>query len=85
MAINMCEMWFNGIKIAFFFQKITKNRLTAEGFAPRPPKLPAAGGPAPRPPVCDMLEIHWLSRLQSYVFALLNYISLSPLPLQNPG
>ena len=49
MALNMSEMWFNGIKIAFFFQKITKIRPEAWGFAPRPPKLPAAGGPAPRP------------------------------------
>ena len=32
MALNKCKMWFNGIKIAFFSQKFTKNR-------------PAAGGP----------------------------------------
>ena len=35
---------------SFFFQKITKNRLTAGGEAPRPPKPPAAGGPPPDPP-----------------------------------
>ena len=67
MALNMCEMWFNGIKIAFFFQKTTKNRSTAGGFAPRPPKPPAAGDPAPRPPVCDTFELHWLSQNVSKV------------------
>ena len=50
MALNTCKMWFNGTKIAFFFQKVTKNRPTAGGFAPKPPKPPAAGGPAPRSP-----------------------------------
>ena len=34
---------------SLFFQKITKNCLTAGGFAPRPPKPPAARRPAPRP------------------------------------
>ena len=56
MALNICELWFNGIKIAFVFQKITKNRLTAEGFAPRPPKFSAAGAPAPRPPSVTRLS-----------------------------
>ena len=37
MALNTSEMWSNGIKIAFFSPKITKN-------------CPAAGGKAPRPP-----------------------------------
>ena len=32
-------MWFSGIKIAFFLQKITKNCPTAGGFAPRPPSV----------------------------------------------
>ena len=32
-----------------FFQKITKDRPAAGGFAPRPRKPPAAGGPAPDP------------------------------------
>ena len=26
MALNTCEMWFNGIKIAVFSKKLTKNR-----------------------------------------------------------
>ena len=55
MALNTCEMWSNGIKIAFFSKKITKNRPTAGDFAPRPPKHLAAGGPAPNPPSV----IHW--------------------------
>ena len=67
MALNMCEVCFNGIKIAVFFQKITKNRPTAGGFAPIPPEPPAAGGPDPRLPVCDTLELHWLSQNVSKV------------------
>ena len=57
MALNTCEMWFNGIKIAVFSKKLTKNRPTAGGFAPRPPKPLAAGDP-PQTPVCDTFEIH---------------------------
>ena len=32
MALKMCKMWSNGIKTTFF-QKITKNRPAAGGFA----------------------------------------------------
>ena len=39
MALKMCKMWSNGIKIAFFVQKITKNRPAAGGFAPWPPSV----------------------------------------------
>ena len=60
MAVNTCEIWSNGIKIAFFFQNITKNRPTAGGLAPRPPKPPAAGDPRPQTPVCDTFELHKL-------------------------
>ena len=49
-------------KNSFSFQKITKNRPTAGGLAPRPPKPSAAGGPAPRPLVCDLFELHKLSQ-----------------------
>ena len=41
MALNTCQMWFNGLKISFF-QKLTKNRPAAGGFAPKPPEPPAA-------------------------------------------
>ena len=43
-------MWFNGIKIAVFSKKLTKNRPTGGGFAPRRPKPLAAGGSTSRPP-----------------------------------
>ena len=36
MALNTYKMSSNGIKIAFFFQKITKNPAAAGAFAPRP-------------------------------------------------
>ena len=34
MVLNTCEMWSNGIKIAFCFKKIPKNRPAIEGFIP---------------------------------------------------
>ena len=37
MAVNTCEMWSIGIKIAFFPKKITKSRPAPGGFAPRLP------------------------------------------------
>ena len=67
MALNMCKMWFNGIKIAFFSKKLQKIALAAGGLAPRPPKPLATGGPIPRPPVCDMFELNWLSQNVSKV------------------
>ena len=39
MALNTCEIRFNGIKIAVFSKKLTKNCPTAGGFAPRPPSV----------------------------------------------
>ena len=71
-----------------FFQKIIKNRPTAGGFAPGPQSLRPLRAPPP-----DLLSVIRLSYtgflktspLQSYIFALFNYISLSSLPLQNPG
>ena len=68
MALNMCEMWFNGIKIAFFskkFQKIAQQL----GASPPDPRLWYV-----------WVTLAFSKPLQSYVFALFNYISLSPLP-----
>ena len=52
MALNICEMWFNGIKIAFFSKKLQKiaQQLGAS----------ASGrwGPTPRPPDSDTFELH---------------------------
>ena len=39
MALNTCEMWSNGIKIAVFSKKIQKNRPAAGGFVSRPPSV----------------------------------------------
>ena len=86
MALNMCEMWFNGIKLALFSKKLQKIAKQL-GASPPDPKASGHWGPHPQTP---RLWYVWVTlafskRLQSYVFALFNYISLSPLPLQNPG
>ena len=49
MALNTCEMWSNGIKIAFF-PKNYKKSPNGWGLHPQTPKPPAAGGPAPKLP-----------------------------------
>ena len=47
MALNMCEMWFNGIKIAFF-PKNYKNLLNSRGLCPQTPKASGRWGPCPQ-------------------------------------
>ena len=82
MALNTCEMWFNGIKIAFF----SKNCPTAASFDPRPPLASGCWGPRSQNLVCDTFELHKLSQHVSKVRYLhFLTISLSPLFLQNPG
>ena len=53
MALNMCEMWFNGIKIAFFPKNYKKS--------------PNSWGLRPQTPVCDTFELHWFSENVSKV------------------
>ena len=81
MALNMCEMCFSAIKIAFF-PKNYKKRPTAGGFAPRPPMPSAAGGPGPRPSVCDMFELHWLSQNVSKA-TYLHFLTIDGLQLRH--
>ena len=48
MALNKREMWFNGIKIAFYFKKLQKIIPKASGgWRLRPQNL-----------ICDALELH---------------------------
>ena len=69
--------------MAFFVQKITKNRPAAEGFAPQTPI--ASGGCRLRSytPVCDAFELQYTSLLKR-VFQVRHFriltIGLSPLP-----
>ena len=68
MALNTCKMWFNDIKIAFSFQKITKNYAAAWGGAPDP--------------VCDSFELLYFSQHVSWFrrFRFLTFV-LNRLPL----
>ena len=77
MALNMCEMWSNGIKIAFFSQKLQKiaQQLGASLSDPQ-----SSDRWAPRPQTPRLWYV-WVTlafskRLQSYAFALFNYNNL---------
>ena len=86
MALNMCKMWFNGIKIAFFSKKLQKIAQQLGAKPPDPQSLRPQGAPPPDPRLWYVwVTFAFSKRLQSYVFALFNYISLSPLLLQNSG
>ena len=71
MALNMYEMWFKGIKIAFF-PKNYKKLPHSWGLRPQTPRLWYVWVP-----------LAFSKRLQSYVFALFDYISWGSLHLQN--
>ena len=57
MALNTCEMWSNGIKIAFF-PKNYKKSPNGWGLRPQTPKAFGGWGPRPQTPVCDTFELH---------------------------
>ena len=79
MTLNMCEMWFNRIKIAFF-PKNYKKSPNSWGLRPQTAKASGRWGPAPDPRLWYVwVTLAFSKRLQSYVLALFNYISLSPL------
>ena len=50
MALNMCEMWFNGIKKAFFSKKLQKNAQQLGVLLPDSQNLRLLGIPPPDPP-----------------------------------
>ena len=50
MALNMSEMWFNGIKIAFFSKKLQKIAQQLGSSPPDPQSLRPLGTPPPDPP-----------------------------------
>ena len=55
MALNLSEMWFNGIKIAFFLKKVTK-------FAQRPGTSPQDLHGLRPPSVIRLIYISLLAR-----------------------
>ena len=58
MALNMCEMLFNGIKIAFFSKKLQKIAQQPEASPPDPQSLRPLRAPPPDP-VCDTFELYF--------------------------
>ena len=71
---------------SFFSKKLQKIAQRLGASPPDPPKPPADGGPHPQTPVCDTFELHQLSQHASKVkYLRFSGISVSPLPLQNPG
>ena len=86
MALNTCEMWCNGIKIAFFFQKKKQKIAQRQGILPPDPQNLRGWVPCPQTPVCDTFELHQLSQHVSKVgYLRFSTITLSSLYLQNPG
>ena len=85
MAVNSCEMWSNGHKIAFSFQKLTKIAQRLGALPPDPHSHRWMGAP-PQTPICDTLEytslLNTSPKLNICTFELL----ISALSLyQNPG
>ena len=74
MALNTCEMWFNGIKIAFF-PKIYKKSPNGWALFPLAPEASGGWRPAPRSLVCDTLSyttfLNTFSKLDICTFQLL--------------
>ena len=71
MALNMCEMWVNGIKTAIFpknYKKLPNNW----GLSPQ--SLQPLGASPPDPHLWYVwVTLVFSTRLQSYIFALFNY------------
>ena len=85
MALNTCEMWSIGIKIAFFPKKLQKIAQRLGASPPDPPKPPAPGGPAPNPRLWYIWVTLAFSHVPKVGYLHFSTISLSLFPLQNPG
>ena len=55
MAMNKCEVWFNGIKIPFFSKNLQKSP-SGWGLCPQTPITTGSWGIRPHTPVCDTFE-----------------------------
>ena len=55
MAVNTCEMWSNGIKIAFFSKNLQKSP-SGWGLCPQTPIAFGGWGLRPQTPICDTFE-----------------------------
>ena len=85
MALNSCEMWSNGIKIAFFSKNLQKSP-SGWGLCPQTPIAIGGWGLCPQTPVSDTFEytslLNTSSKLDFYTFQQLVFaLSL----YQNPG
>ena len=67
MALNMCEMWSNRIKIAFFFKNLQK--------------IANSWGQSPQTPVCDTFEYTSLLNTSPKLDLHFQTISFRPFPL----
>ena len=54
-ALNTCEMWSNGIKIAFFPKNLQKSP-SGWGLYPQTPIATGGWGLGPQTPVCDTFK-----------------------------
>ena len=59
MVLNTCEMWSNGIKIAFFPKKNAKKLPSSWGFGPKPPSVI---------PLSKLVCLHTSPNLHIFIF-----------------
>ena len=57
MGLNTCEMWSNGIKIAFISKTYKKIAQRLKAWLPEP-KAAGGWGGRPQTPDCDTFEVH---------------------------
>ena len=80
MALNTCEMWSNGIKIAFF-PKNYKKLTAAGGFTPQAPIASGGWGLRPQTSVLDSFQVRkYTLHISQFRYFQFLPSSLSPLP-----
>ena len=65
MVLNMCEMWFNGIKNSFFSKKLQKIAQQLGASPPDPQNLQPLGAPHLDPPSPPVIRLSYTGFLKT--------------------